>query len=230
MKALHSSSAIAVNLFGYWNGKNLSSLLYACRLISRTKFHGMELSYHDKNVEFESQFEISENNDLSPKSPNIDIILYTNCLSDVAIESKFSEPYNRRKHSGIKQKYIDNPSFWDSIPNLYQLAKEISPNNNKYKYLDTAELIKHILGLIIHYSNHHKSNFKTKFTLLYIWYDVLGKDGWEHKKEIEQFAEIAKKDNIRFKHITYQEVITTLIDNDYDEHKDYCDYMANRYL
>lgn len=36
MKALHSSSAIVVNLFQYWQGKDVCPILKACKLTSRT--------------------------------------------------------------------------------------------------------------------------------------------------------------------------------------------------
>jgi hypothetical protein len=66
--------------------------------------------------------------------------------------------------------------------------------------------------------------------LLYLWYDVPGTEGYEHRQEIEAFASIAKADGINFCHITYQEVIFNLKENYYDEHKDYIDYLVERYL
>ena len=180
-------------------------------------------------IKFEERFEISEDKSLFPHSPNIDIVIETG-LSDIAIESKFTEPYGGRKHEGLKQKYMEDVSFWDGLPNLYELAKEISPDNNKFQYLDVAQLIKHILGLK---KRCEKQNLKRKirgFRLLYLWYDVIGEDGVKHRKEIEQFAKIVKKDNIKFSHVTYQEVITKLADKFYEGNECYCDYLTNRYL
>ena len=57
-------------------------------------------------IKFEERFEISEDKSLFPHSPNIDIVIETG-LSDIAIESKFTEPYGGRKHEGLKQKYMD---------------------------------------------------------------------------------------------------------------------------
>lgn len=59
---------------------------------------------------------------------------------------------------------------------------------------------------------------------------MIGKEGSEHRKEIEQFAEIAKKDNIKFSHITYQEVIAELSKEFYDGNEPYCNYLTDRYL
>lgn len=249
MKALHSSSAIVVNLFQYWQGKDLCPLLNACNLWGRSckpvdlLKHLGSPSFHvvtipptpvDGEIKFEKQFEISEDKSQFPHSPNIDVFIRVG-IPDFAIESKFTEPYNSRKHAGLKQKYVENISFWDGLPNLYELAKEISPDDTKFQYLDAAQLIKHILGLKKSYDNkkiyigsgrHLKKNFR----LLYLWYDVIGKDGVEHRKEIEQFAEIAQRDNVKFSHVTYQEVIMKLSKEFYEGNENYLNYITDRYL
>lgn len=219
MKALHSSSAIVVNLFQYWQKKDVYPIAYACGLCSKSTSSVKT----ENKIKFEEQFEISRDKSKFPFSPNIDIIIEDFQPTVYAIESKFSEPYNSGKQKEIKQKYIDNTSFWNELPNLYELAKEICPENNKFKYLDVAQLIKHILGLK---NKHNKSGFH----LLYLWYDVIGTDGVEHRKEIEQFAEIAKKDKIKFSHTTYQEVIIKLSKEFYEGNENYIDYLTDRYL
>jgi len=239
MKAFHSSSAIVVNLFQYWQNKDIYPILYASKLSTKrlsgtdfmiekinfqqAKAHPILRDRFENKIRFEEKFEISEDKSQFPHSPNIDVVIKDSQSRVYAIESKFTEPYNSRKHEGIKQKYIENISFWDGLPNLYELAKEISPNNNKFQYLDVAQLIKHILGL-------KKSYSKNGFHLLYLWYDIIGKDGVEHRKEIERFAEIAKKDNIKFSHTTYQETIIKLSKKFYDGNENYCNYLTDRYL
>lgn len=120
MKALHSSSAIVVNLFQYWQGKDVCPILNACKLTSRTT----KVGYLIKNVgsvspekipiipsplnyeiKFEEQFEISEDKSQFPHSPNIDVVIYTP-LSTIGIESKFTEPYSSRKHGGLDPKCV----------------------------------------------------------------------------------------------------------------------------
>ena len=117
--------------------------------------------------------------------------------------------------------YIYDLSLWNDLPTLYDLAKKISPDNNSYKYLNAAQLIKHILGL---------NNQKNGYSLLYLWYDVNVESGAKHRNEIAEFAEIAKKDNIKFSHITYQEVISRLTQEFYAGNEDYCNYLTDRYL
>ena len=217
MKALYSSSAITVNLFQYWHKKDVYPIVYACRLCSKSK------SNFINKIKFEEKFEISGDKSLFPFPPNMDVVIKDSQSCIYAIESKFTEPYSSGKPKGISKKYIDNVSFWNGLSNLYELAKEICPDNNKFHYLDAAQLIKHILGLK---NNHNKSNFR----LLYLWYDVIGQDGAEHRKELEQFVEIAKRDNIKFSHVTYQEVIMKLTQEFYVGNEEYCDYLTDRYL
>lgn len=251
MKALHSSSAIVVNLFQYWQGKDVCPILKACKLTSRTG----KVDYLIKNVgsvppeknptipsppdyeiKFEEKCKISRDRARFPHSPNIDVVIYTQ-RATIGIESKFAEPYGSRKHGGLKQKYVENLSLWKGLPNLHELAKEISPDDTKFQYLDAAQLIKHILGLkknIDDCNSRHRPEsscfLSHGFYLLYLWYDVVGKAGGEHRREIERFAEIAKKDKVKFSHITYQEVIAKLSKVFYDGNEAYCDYLTDRYL
>ncbi|MAM30376.1 MAG: hypothetical protein CMC13_15265 [Flavobacteriaceae bacterium] len=220
MKALHSSSALPVNVFQYWQEKDVSPLLSACKLINRRPFNSDTLL---NAVRFEQKFEICDNRKDFPKKPNLDVVIeYNNQV--YAIESKFTEPY-KGKPKGLREVYTSTQldKLWKGLTHLQVLANSISPNNNEFRYLDGAQLIKHILGL----KNIHG---KSGFTLLYLWYGVIGKDGGAHRKEIEKFSEIAKKDNIKFRHITYQEVIVKLSKEYYDENKNYLDYLSDRYL
>lgn len=220
MKALHSSSALPVNVFQYWQEKDVSPILNACKLIDKRPFNSVTLP---NAVRFEQKFEICDNKKDFPKKPNLDVVIkYNNNV--YAIESKFTEPYNG-KSKALREVYksAQLDKLWKGIPNLQKLANLISPDNSEFKYLDAAQLIKHILGL-------KKAHKKSGFTLLYLWYDVIGKDGAAHREEIEQFAKIAKSDGIKFRHITYQEVIIYLSKEFYVGNEDYINYLTDRYL
>ena len=249
MKALYSSSALVLNLFQYWQGKDAAPILAACGLWHRSSepaqllkqvgspsFQVIDIPAKPLEVEikFEQQFEISKDKSLFPHAPNLDVFIHLG-LPDIAIEAKFAEPY-RDKPQGLSKKYIEGTSFWNGMPNLYGLAKEISPDNTKFQYLDAAQLIKHILGLKKHYEELNsnlgtqKRLIKKGFRLLYLWYDVLGEDSMKHRAEIEEFAEIAQKDNVKFSHITYQEVIAKLSKEHYAGNEKYLNYLTDRYL
>ncbi|MEK6616420.1 MAG: hypothetical protein AABZ32_09960 [Bacteroidota bacterium] len=216
MQALHSSSALAVNVFQYWMTRNISTIASACGLCNKD-------NTNPKSISFERKFEIDEKFQFSP---NIDVVIENSSnfnFKVFAIECKFTEAYSTMSHLGLKEKYISLESIWDDIPNIFQLARSISPNDNDFIYLHPAQLIKHILGLKRKYG-------KNGFRLLYLWYDTFGEEGFGHKKEIERFTKIGQDDGIKFHSLSYQELILRLRMNCLDEHSEYVNYLSNRYF
>ena len=96
-----------------------------------------------------------------------------------------------------------------------------------YKYLDATQLLKHLLGASCAFKK-DKSNIR----LVYLWYDAWGTEGACLRDEIEKFRQIVEDNTpIKFRHITYQELIVNLWNNlDHNEHSDYLNYIADRYL
>lgn len=217
MCAVHSSSAIGVNIFQYWKNKNISDIAYVLGLCRKDN----KLA---KEIHFEQKFQISNKFRFSP---NIDAIIKNNDKSSIkvfGIECKFSEAYSSRTHPGLKEKYISEIfEQWNDIPELFKFAKGISPNDKKYEHLHPAQLLKHILGL-------KKAYGKSGFRLLYLWYDVFGNEGYQHQKEIKQFSDIAKSDNIKFHSISYQELLIKMKNELYAGNEEYINYMMDRYL
>ena len=87
-----------------------------------------------------------------------------------------------------------------------------------------------MLGLF----NDNKSikEYKNNIRLIYLYYDVPGNMGEEHRKEIKEFSDFIKKDNIKFTAISYQELIfnlNNLLDKNKENEK-YLDYINARYL
>ena len=216
MQALHSSSALTVNVFQYWMTKKISTIAFVCGLCKKDNASPKSLSF-EKKFEIDKEFQFS---------PNIDVVIENSSnfnFKVFAIECKFTEAYSTRDHAGLKEKYVSLESIWNDIPNICHLAQRISPNDTVFNYLHPAQLIKHILGLKRKYG-------KNGFRLLYLWYDTLGEDGFRHKDEIERFAKICKEDGIKFHSINYQELILRLRKNCGNEHSEYIDYLSNRYL
>ena len=217
MQAVHSSSALGVNVFQYWKKINqVPAIAAACRFCNTG-------NTSSQGINFEAKYPISEK---FLRSPNIDVVINNSPESRFkvfAIECKFSEAYYSRTHSGISPKYIKLNKAWNDMPNLLKLAKTISPDDKKYFYLHSAQLIKHILGL--------KEKFgKNKFRLLYLWYDTIGPESEIHHKEIDEFTAIIKADNIHFHAMSYQDLIIKLAKNYRKSHKGYIDYITGRYL
>lgn len=218
MQAVHSSSALGVNVFQYWEKNHLApAIASACRFCAK----GNDIS---EQIIFEEKFPTGIRNRIPP---NIDVVIHNNKKSRFryfAIECKFTEAYSQEGHSGLAQAYIEDPSIWSDIPHLYDLAKTISPDDLIFSYLHTAQLIKHILGL------KNKCQCKDTFKLLYLWYDALGKEGHIHSEEVERFSQIAKADNVNFISLTYQDLIITLAKEYRKEHPKYIEYLTDRYL
>ena len=158
------------------------------------------------------------------KHPNIDVVLYYKSGYITAVESKYTEPLGSYKKKGVDESYF-NKADWGTTPEMLKLAKKISPENDIFKLVDAAQLIKHMLGLLKNLS--HKKN---KFRLVYLFYETFGADGNLHDEEIRMISEIFQKDGLNFQCRTYQEVIIDMFKNKNDEDNRYIRYLVERYL
>jgi hypothetical protein len=136
MQALHSSSALGVNIFQYWQDKNQVSVIAAACGFCQS---GNNIS---EKIFFEDKYEITS---AFKKSPNIDVVIHNKPSSKVsrfAVECKFTEAYATRVHGGLKEKYFDkkylNQEIWSDISQTFSLAKSISPDDHHYHYLHAA--------------------------------------------------------------------------------------------
>ncbi len=217
MQALHSSSALSVNIFQYWQAINqIPVIAAACGFCRKGNDVSQKIVFEDK-YPIDSKFQFP---------PNIDIVFWNSESSKYrrfAIECKFSEAYSTHGQNGLKPEYMRLGALWEDIPNLQRLAESLCPNDTKYIYLHSAQLIKHILGL-------KKKDGKSGFRLLYLWYDVLGKEGAMHREEIEDFSKAARADDVKFHALTYQELIVGMSLNFRQDHDTYIKYITDRYL
>ena len=217
MQAVHSSSVLGVNVFHYWQSINeVSEIAAACGFCNP----GNDVS---EKIIFEDKYPISS---AFSFPPNIDVVIHNKLSSQYkyfAVECKFSEAYGTMKHGGLKPAYLGIESIWQGTPNLKKLAESISPDDNQFDFLHPAQLIKHILGL-------KQACGKNGFRLLYLWYDVLGREGSVHQEEIDEFSQVAKSDNIKFHALSYQELIVRLDQKCRADHGEYISYITERYL
>lgn len=214
MQAVHSSSAIGVNVFHYWQTLGqVGVIAKACGLPASSS--GV--------IRFEAQYPIDRRFRFSP---NIDVVIVNGPRSKQkvsAIECKFTEAYGQHEHGGLKPAYLKLESIWNGLPALHELATALSPRDASYRHLHPAQLVKHILGLKQAYG-------KLGFRLCYLWYDTLGRDGARHREEVERFTVITEADGVAFQALTYQELLLTLIRRHQDGHGSYVNYLAGRYL
>jgi hypothetical protein len=113
--------------------------------------------------------------------------------------------------------------LWDGLRALRGLAADISPDDTQFRHFHAAQIVKHILGLTV---NHGIGGFR----LLYCWYDAPGTQAVLHRSEIENFRALAASDGVHFQGTTYQDVIMGLAKAVREEHRDYVDYLVERYL
>ena len=107
MQALHSSSALGVNIFQYWQKRGLLNEIAAacgfCRKGSQVTSH---LIFEDKSFLLGGHFKTP---------PNIDVVIHNQESASYecfAVECKFSEAYGGLSHSLLKPAYVANESIW----------------------------------------------------------------------------------------------------------------------
>ena len=212
MKALHSSSALVVNVFDYWRRQN--------RIQEIAKCCGAEGIIN--GMEFEKTHPIKG---MNRTPPHLDVE-FTGPIP-LAIESKFTETYHRKTRRDNKDShldlYLEHRDIWQGIPQVRALAESISQQSGArtdFEYLDVPQLIKHILGLTCSY--------RGQFSLLYIWYKINSNEAKQHEQELARFS-ISIKDEISFQTITYRDLLSE-IRHVPDVDSAYVKYLERRYF
>jgi hypothetical protein len=222
MYAVYSSSALCVNLFHYWSRlldttrpnstPSINPLLTACGIPARPV----------KSIDFEVPIIV---NPRFTVAPHLDVqISFDADLSKCAgIEAKFCEPYGGQKPGGLNPVYLRQAALWQDWPNVRAFAQTLSPEDLTHSHLHAAQLLKHLLGL-------RKQN-NTNFVLVYLWFDVPSEEAAiRHRREVEFFGEVLKRDGIEFVSRTYQEVFEVLRDEKGAPKNPYVAYLLDRYL
>ena len=212
MQALHSSSALVVNVFQYWQRVGeVAVVAAACGLCNANNTRYMELK-------FERKFKIDQKS-----TPNLDVAICVDDDTVFAIESKFTEPYGNQRRRGLKPVYLEKEKdLWSGLKKTRALAENISPDDNTFKRLHAAQLIKHLLGL--------KAEGIKTFRLCYLYYDAPGDEGPEHRADIKKFEAVVRGDGVRFSSVSYQDVLARLAERNRPCHRDYTDFITDRYL
>lgn len=159
---------------------------------------------------------------LKGTSPNLDFYLENDsCI--IGIESKFLELLTP-KQPNFSTSYSD--SFLDTLDNGLSKIVNHYRTNNASTLLDTAQLIKHTIGLL-----NNKGDKKAK--LIYVYWQPLNADDFceyaQHKKELDDFADRIKiVSGVSFHHFTYLDFYK-LFDSD-SFFKQHLNNFKNKYL
>lgn len=183
-RAPHSSSALAVNAFGWFAGKP--------GLASLAGHEGLDL------VGFEQKFPTGL---ARAQPPNLDVVLQCS-LGLVAVESKCIEylspkeaKFSPRYRDEIVDERRDGPWFAEMI----RLMEE---ERSSYRHLDVAQLIKHALGL--------SYRQERDVTLVYVWWEPANADEFPvfaaHREEVRQFAARIGGSALAFAAVSYPEL------------------------
>ncbi len=219
MQALHSSAAMAINLFQYWiENRQFQTLAKALRVPS----NGI------KSLSLERKYPVCarpEEHGLQ-EPPHLDLgIEYENVAERVGVECKLFEPFGRLDHPALASAYLRLPATWEGIPACRQLAEEVAGKTSCFSRLCSAQLLRHLLGLRF-------GARKAPVRLIYLYYDAPGDEAAEHRDELRRFCEMVEPDRkqIWITPLSVQEFIFRIFDTCRAEHAEYADYLADRYL
>ena len=211
MKALHSSSALGVNVFDYWVDRDTSALLSALGLDSGRL----------AAITFEAQFSTG----LKGNPPNLDVALEYLDGHVIGVESKFSEwltPKAKNKEPFKAKYFSEDTGLWESkgLQQSQMLAEAMQTGEEFFRHLDAPQLLKHVLGMA--------NQLGKQFSLYYIYYDCRGPESDVHRQEVKRFDDLVG-DEVRFKARSYQEFFSSLNEMGYDD-ETYMSYLHQRYF
>lgn len=203
-KALYSSSALCVNFFAVFK-----------RNVNRLTILG-ESNFTDGN------FEVKLKTGLKGTPPNLDFCLENdNCL--IGFESKFLEPLTL-KQPKFSSSYSNGflARIDQALPKIVDHYRRTNAKTN----LDTAQLLKHTIGLL---NNKGKRTVK----LIYVYWEPLNSTEFyeyeQHRKQINDFAGRVKSiSGLSFHHFTYLELYDLF--NKENFCKAHLNNFKNRYL
>ena len=214
--ALHSSASLAVNLFQYWICRGDYVML--AKLLDIPS-RGIEA------VTFERKYSVCD--DWSTRGfsepPHLDLGVDYHGGSRVGVECKLFEPFGRLEHAPLKAPYLQLADVWADIPRWRALEGELAEGTAVFHRLGAAQLIRHILGLKF-------GTAAAKVRLVYLYYDALGEEAQEHRREIARFQEAVASDPVRFVPLSVQEFLVRAVRQLGSEHRAYIDYLTERYL
>ncbi len=213
MHSLASSSALVVNVFGYWRERSLAPLVAALG------FDGGE----GARLTFEEPLPT----ELPGEPPLADVALHWPNGDLVPVESKFTEWFVRRPHNKrvFKDKYFPagaGPGVWSAaaLPRCQALAEDLQSGRERFRYLNTAQLLKHALGL--------GKLGQRRTAVVYLYYEWPGREADAHRAELERVRQrLAGEVDLRVH--TYQQLFAALLAAPGVD-RDYLDYLVERYF
>ncbi len=191
MRGVHSSTALAVNVFDHWNTADPTPLAEA-----------LGLSAPIRRIVFEPQLPTG----LAGNPANPDILIECGSGGLLAIECKFSEwLVPKRQRAGVfhDRYFPPGEGAWREagLPACQTLAEEMQAGRVYFRYLDARQLLKHALGL--------KAAQAENVALLYLYFDWPGCLGDLHRAEIRRLTESTGPE-LALRTLTYQRLVPAM--------------------
>lgn len=212
MRALHSSSALAVNVFDYWVTRDASPLLGTL---------GIEGTV--ASMEFETPLKTG----FGGIPPHLDVLFRLDGGRLVGVEAKYTEWMSKKSKQPeklIPYFHVDGTSFWSraGLDGAHTLAKSIVDKRTVFEVLDVPQLLKHILGLRV-------AAVGKPWSLLYVYYAGAGEIAELHATEIQKFTD-AVGAAAGFTALSYQTVFASLAEVPGNIDQAYMAYVRERYF
>lgn len=213
MRALRSSAVLVVNVFEHFVGANPKPLLDALGIEEELK--------HPLAFEAEARYPAG----LPGHPPNLDVVLELTSGTIVGIESKFTEwlTPKRGAKNVLKDKYFEGGVQWwrnGGLPKCQALAAMLKNGEERFRFLDVPQLLKHALGLA--------TARPARFELHYLYFDAPGPASRAQREELARFAERVGAE-LGFRVLTYQELYRRLCACGRIE-SSYLRYLGERYF
>ncbi|WP_354687422.1 PGN_0703 family putative restriction endonuclease [Cupriavidus necator] len=212
MRALHSSSALAANIFDFWTDcADATPLMKALALPSCPTA-----------ALFESKLSTGVDS-----HANLDVCLPLANGVIAGVESKFTE-WLRGKATQVgeafRPPYLANGRRrWEEVglPRAQGLTEALQEGREAFRHIGAPQLLKHALALARQYGN--------RWVLRYVYFDWPGPHGERHRDEIRRFQERVG-DELKFKAISYQAIFGELCSASRPEYQPYLAYLGERYF
>jgi hypothetical protein len=215
IKALHSSAALAVNVFDYWTRHNAAPLAMAFGFTGAGEGAIREIG-------FERQYPTG----LAGNPPNLDVAIRFGSGLTVAIESKFTEwmmPKPTPTEAFRPAYFPAAAPLWSGLglPRCQHLAESVAAGSAHFRWLDVPQLVKHALGLA--------TASRRRFSLHYLFFDAPGSESCLRRDEINRFTTLVGQET-RFTARSYQELFNDVGTYATTADKAYLDYLGERYF
>jgi hypothetical protein len=192
-----SSAALAVNTFGW----------FISRPESLPPFPGLEADFPPTlvDVEYCARFPWA-----GGRHPWLDAVVETR-EHLIGVESKRFEPYRDRKAVSFSAAY--NRPVWGDSMFYYEIMRDcLRSGEQRFDYLDAAQLVKHAFGLVADGQRRGKAA-----VLLYLFAEPRSLHGRtldqkrfaQHRVEIARFADAVGDSAVRFHAVSYRDWIST---------------------